>query len=453
MRSRRLMVVFLLGAAFSPAAFADSETHYQDVLVGERAAGMGGAAIALGDEATGAYYNPAGLATDASTLVQVSMSAFKLKHRVTDLADLCGTRLTDDRGAAFSFPASLGLAKLFGRGRVRHAVGLLLVVPHADRMSQSYVARDARCGELSVDLGGSNVQVDRVLLGGLTYAIRPARWLQLGLTFGVGVRTFTAQQLVVTLGGTAAAPPSYPAVQFGSFDVALWSAYLQFGAIVEPIPRLRFGLSFTTPYLRLAGTGRYDVFSALRDPQTGLAASAVASLDDAEYAWKVPFVLGLGAAYRFRRGLVLAADVKLHGPVESYAILEHPRVPAGHAPVLERQVVVNVNAGAEVPLGKRWLGRLGAFTNLTSLPRATFAAGRAHDHLHLFGATLGVSVKPSPTSTIGLVVQGLAGTGDGLMDQVAAPAAPGHGLQVSQVASRATDLSLLVGIGGSYDLR
>jgi len=40
--------------------FAD-EFHYNNLLIGDRASGMGGAYTAISDDASGMYYNPAGI--------------------------------------------------------------------------------------------------------------------------------------------------------------------------------------------------------------------------------------------------------------------------------------------------------------------------------------------------------------------------------------------------------
>ena len=45
----------------APAVFAD-DLHYVNMLVGNRAAGLGGAYTAISDDPTGCYYNPAGIA-------------------------------------------------------------------------------------------------------------------------------------------------------------------------------------------------------------------------------------------------------------------------------------------------------------------------------------------------------------------------------------------------------
>ena len=111
---RHVACVAALCAALvaAPTALrADSDTHYQDYLVGDRAAGMGGAFIALANEATGAYYNPAGIISEGSTMIQLSMSAYKLRHKEVLAAELCGTEIRDDDSGFFGFPGSLGFAQ------------------------------------------------------------------------------------------------------------------------------------------------------------------------------------------------------------------------------------------------------------------------------------------------------------------------------------------------------
>ena len=111
-------------------------------MVGERGAGMGGAFTALADEATGAFYNPAGIVVDQSALIQASMSAYKLRYKRATVLDVCGKQLEEDDSGFFGFPATFGFVKLFG-SRVRHAVGLTLAVPQAERSSQGTVVEGA----------------------------------------------------------------------------------------------------------------------------------------------------------------------------------------------------------------------------------------------------------------------------------------------------------------------
>lgn len=71
------LVTVLGGAAGS--AHAD-QFHYNNVLVGTRAVGMGGAFGAVADDASGVYYNPAGLAFALSNDIQGSANAFYRKE-------------------------------------------------------------------------------------------------------------------------------------------------------------------------------------------------------------------------------------------------------------------------------------------------------------------------------------------------------------------------------------
>ena len=70
--SLAVALVFIL--AFSTAAWADSY-HYKNLIVGDRASGMGGAYTAISDDPSGLYYNPAGIVYSQGTNVSASANA------------------------------------------------------------------------------------------------------------------------------------------------------------------------------------------------------------------------------------------------------------------------------------------------------------------------------------------------------------------------------------------
>lgn len=53
--------------------------HYSNLLIGQRAIGLGGAFTALSDDTSGLYYNPAGLALQSSSELSGSINSFYLK--------------------------------------------------------------------------------------------------------------------------------------------------------------------------------------------------------------------------------------------------------------------------------------------------------------------------------------------------------------------------------------
>jgi hypothetical protein len=429
------------------------EGNYQAAVIGDRAAGMGGAFISLANEATGAYYNPAGIVVERSTLIQVSMSAWRWRKKETTVGTLCGRKFTEDESAFFGFPASLGLVKLFSTGKVRHAIGLQLIVPEMSKTSQANVERNANCQPLSIDFGQSDYLVDRVFLGGLTYAIRPLRWLQLGVTLGVGVRNYTETRLVairMLQSGTTWAP----VFNYGSLDTNVWVMYAQFGAIVEPIEGLRFGLSFTTPYARLAGRGRLDLVDAypVGDGSIGQVDGVIS--DSAEFYWKQPFVLGFGASYSRPESFTVSLDVKLHGGLDRYTYLEDPSLPSGALKWSKRTPIANVNLGAEVYLTKKLRLRGGFFTNLSALAdvNAIQLEEAEGERLHYLGFTVGGSLRTSKASQLSFSTQFQVGFGDTSFSVIDASGDAVSPLTVRQQLASADDLSLIFSIGGSVDL-
>jgi long-chain fatty acid transport protein len=63
--------------------------HYGNVLIGTRAVGLGGAFGAVADDASGVYYNPAGLAFALSNDISGSANAFYTKESKYK-STLCG---------------------------------------------------------------------------------------------------------------------------------------------------------------------------------------------------------------------------------------------------------------------------------------------------------------------------------------------------------------------------
>jgi len=432
-------------------ARADSDTHYQDYLVGERAAGMGGAFVALANEATGAYYNPAGLISGGSTLLQLSMSAYKLRQREVQVADICGTAITDDDNGFFGFPGSLGFVHQFRTGKVRHGLALTVVVPHWDRSSQLYTSGDRSilCGQRSLTVGGSQMMVDRVFWGGVSYAIKPWRALQIGATAGVTIRSYSHNTLMALVSDEV---NTFPIIAFYNMEAVQWSFFAQLGVIVTPAEGFRLGLTFTTPYARLVGGGRADIIYAAGLAQDKKKTGALV-LDDVETYWEVPFRLSLGAAYSHKKRFAVALDVTLHGPVDSYPVIRSPELSdaglegkVGHN---RRDVVVNVNLGAEVALLKKLALRVGFFTNLSSYPNEEGLDD--FDHVQKLGFTIGGTYRSTRRSALSLAIQGQVGELNTTATRISV--GPKNTPVSEEFDVEATDLSLILSVGGNFDIR
>ena len=54
--------VFFIIICITPSELHADDAHYKNMLIGERAATMGGSYVAVSDDSTGCYYNPGGIA-------------------------------------------------------------------------------------------------------------------------------------------------------------------------------------------------------------------------------------------------------------------------------------------------------------------------------------------------------------------------------------------------------
>lgn len=66
---------------FSSVVFAD-QYHYNNIIIGDRALGLGGAYTAMADDSSGVFYNPAGLAFALSNDISGSANAFYWRKAV-----------------------------------------------------------------------------------------------------------------------------------------------------------------------------------------------------------------------------------------------------------------------------------------------------------------------------------------------------------------------------------
>ena len=68
-----LSFVFVLCLVHGVSA---DENHYVNMLVGNRASGLGGAYTAVSDDPAGCFYNPAGIAFSPHLSISASVNAF-----------------------------------------------------------------------------------------------------------------------------------------------------------------------------------------------------------------------------------------------------------------------------------------------------------------------------------------------------------------------------------------
>jgi len=81
MTARMVVRILAAGLVTASAAWA-SDSKYQTYIVGDRAAGMGGAVVSLANSVDACYYNPAGLTLAKASTISLSANlyGFQLYH-------------------------------------------------------------------------------------------------------------------------------------------------------------------------------------------------------------------------------------------------------------------------------------------------------------------------------------------------------------------------------------
>jgi len=124
----RLGTVLFLALPMSHAR-AD-EFHYKSVLIGERAAGLGGAYVALSDDPSGVFYNPAGLIRAKEGHFSASANAY---HSTTQTyRDFAPGQHYTIRSSGL-VPSFTGFTRMIDD----HRIGFLIAVPDSDLTEQN----------------------------------------------------------------------------------------------------------------------------------------------------------------------------------------------------------------------------------------------------------------------------------------------------------------------------
>lgn len=411
--------------------------HAQTLPLGQRAIGMAGAFVAVADDPSATYYNPAGLVwgSDNALSASLTLTAFDKSTVESGYRTTVGdSTLNHAQGA--SLPVFVAAAKHLGRrdaqGQRQHAIALSSFTVSQRRLSFDAEVRrgDANGGALetlSIDQG------ERSTWYGLTYALRIMPRLSLGLSGFLTVQRthYDEERIGATLGGE---------LEDGSRSATSgsWTSHLvttnvrnmvgRIGALYAFSERLRIGLMFQPPSVHLRGRAnlreRYLITEG--DGQTtrffnvshrGLASQS-----------PLPWELRVGARYAFRPWLTLALDTSLYGktgsaldPVVAVGAREAApgtrAVGAAGAFMQERWHRTyngNVSLGLSAVISDTVAVRCGVYTDLSSAPSVPrFSADYRAADIHRVGGTVSVGLA-SDSYDFSLGMVGLYGRGDAL---------------------------------------
>lgn len=414
-RSRRCyfgiqMIVAALGFTMTPQLRADLY-HYNNILVGDRAMGLGGAYVAISDDASGVVYNPAGLAFALSNDISGSANAIYRRNIVYK-----GTFGDSDfeENSEGTFPSFFGGLKKLEDLSPGMAFAFGIWSGDSELKDQN---DNVPAGTQFTD-NGTTTTLSRyhrsVNLRSSTSYYGAALAKRLGNSFGVGlgVSYFQVDELYQDYQDVVATTDG---VTYLTRAQALRSQLKGWG--IQPVlglqwavsPRISLGLTVKYAILmqqelkidldRLDAQGATIPNSNPKTPTALNVNKTAASLEMKKPLGTWPLEARFGTAVFATTRLLLSVDGIYHGATTG-----------AEAAAYEKLAVTDFAGGVEYYVIPSLPVRLGAFTNNDSRPKVDESAKNQADHIDYLGESIFIAwVQQNSQISGGFVFQ--QGTG------------------------------------------
>lgn len=376
MKLSPIILALLLGTK----ALAGAYGNYNSVLIGDMAAGMGGAFTGLtGDPAACSYYNPATLARMKGTSLSASANIYnKYDTEYGSYDGYSGGTGRINRGNFRSIPASAGSVAAFGP----FALGLSIIVPDYDFFS----------GPVKSGLGQNtslNILDESLWVGG-NMAVNLSEASSVGFTFYYTSR-FYQKSLIDNYkrdSGTAVLSSEEKTFNNNSL-VYILGYYHKFNS------RWSAGSSLRFPSIEVHGRGSY--FSTSIDTQTSAVPTQITK-NEIPSETRIPMKASLGVAYTEAGKRMFSFDVSYYGKEKYYDMDDF-----NSRELIENIETWNFALGSEFFL-KHWLRlRAGVFTNFSSHPQIGEVTEMRADHIDMWGfsTNFGIFTSDKVSFTVG----------------------------------------------------
>jgi len=376
-----LLIALLLMALSlaAPRGAAADQFHYVNALIGDRASGMGTAYTAVADDATGLYYNPAGIVYAQGKNISASVNAYY--SYIKSYKGVIGGKDWDRKSSAL-LPNYFGVVQPMGRFKV----GFSYAVPDTIKEDQDQVftnmASLPNVGRYVIDFNND----DNTYNFGPSIAMEIKDNLSVGATLYLHQRRnqFILNQLVNFTDGSNEWTNQY-------FETNEKGLRPILGVMWAPVKKLSLGVTVSKVILYDATTTG-QIFcsnstaagcSLNGGPFYPTLTDAVPAVSNAKR--KYPTNVTFGAAYFASDELLLTGDLKY------YTKVTDPNFG-------NREAVINIALGAEYFLNSGTALRAGFFTDEANTKDVAAGLPGQQEHLDLMGVSASVSSFTKNTS-------------------------------------------------------
>lgn len=403
------LVGFGIFSVGSSSALADIY-HYNNVLVGDRANGMGGAYTGIADDASGTYYNPAGIAFAQSNDLSGSANAYYNKSQV--YSKVVGNQDYEEQASGV-FSPFIGILNKLDRFVPGLVGAFSMYTSDTELLNQ-----DDRWPNT---FAGAGTYVDgfhrTVQLKSNTSHISVALGYRLSgrLSVGVGLRHTTIDQLsqdfqknTINIYKTVSGDliRIYEQIFYKNERAMLRASAIEPALGVQMALGQAFSIGLTVrkgTVMSEAFESDIDSITTERENTDGLQQSdipviklgSVEDLKESKPLASIPGEVRVGMAWFASPRLLLSGDISYYDPATS-----------GKAVFFRRESVLNYALGTEYYITPSIALRAGAFTNNDS--RKEIIAGKSGQlaHIDYSGGSLFLAyIQPNSQISFGAVVQ------------------------------------------------
>jgi len=372
------------------SVFAD-QYHYNNILIGNRAAGLAGSYVAISDDPSGLYYNPSGIVYATSSNITANMNAYnigKTKY-VNALTKSTGEKVDWERTSSALVPNFFGITQPLGPG----TVGFSYAITDSLLEEQAQTFDNILQNGTKYTINFNNQDVTNNV--GPSYAVAIGDNFSIGLTLYVHFRTQERifnqiyqlpndGKVIVSNAGELNETSTEQAPFFIANQYLSRSEYGVkpiLGMSYTPFSKLSLGLSISQVFL-LSSTIKQQDSSAsnICVDDDGIRARcedtqpAEFNLINQTFTTEpsFPWQVNMGGAYFYSNRLMLTANAWIYEAVN-----------------LSDKPLVNVAGGLEFYITGKFAVRMGAYTNLANTPELVPNSVNVHnEHLDIIGSTL-----------------------------------------------------------------
>lgn len=384
-------LALIITALWAASAFADAY-HYRNILVGERASGMGGAYTGVSDDPSGMYYNPAGIVYSQGTNLSASANAY---HSTTKTYKNAIGGYNWTRKASALLPNYFGVTQAAGKDS---AIGMSYVVPDSiiEDQDQTFSGIPSRVdtdgdgtAETASTISTYSINFnneDRTYNYGPSFATKISDNMSIGATLYVHQRRnqwIMNQYIVHSTAHYEWNNTYYETEEWGLRPIA--------GIMWAPTPKSSVGLTLTKTFVY---DSRTQIIN-LRKPTYSNVTTRTELNSTGKR--KYPLHATLGLAYFPSDSVLLSGDVSYHGAANDdfYG---------------KRKAIANAALGAEYYMNEYSALRMGLYSNRSSAPKVEDGRTGQAEHVDMYGGSMSLSYFGKGTS---LTLGGSYGMGSG----------------------------------------